>query len=172
MSDSDQEGLEEMIAAAVDVVCRECPERVPDLARDVPSAFKFLVSKWAIASYLHLHWPQVLRAVPDSGMFSAFLAAFRNMAWAALWEELPRRLPRARSRTQTRVLLLYLATIRFLPHQDPDGRRFQELVDSVSERNIGALRSAANRLADAIPLESASELRSCLRNFYFERLHQ
>ncbi len=168
----DRRRLRKMISNSVDAVCRECPQRLPALVSDLPVAFECLAPRDSVVSRLKSHWPKVLGAVPDSGMFRVFLAAFQQGAWKGLRKELPRRLPRARSREQSQVLLLYLATVRFLLREDRDGRRFQKLKDSVPAGSRSALRDAAERLADAIGAAFVPDLVAALHAFEFDHLDQ
>ena len=131
-----------------------------------------MASPDAVIGNLSDHWSPMLSAVLDAAMFKDFLAAVEWRQWPVLRRELVRRLPRARKPAQSRILLLYLATVRYLLYADNGGGRFQKLKASIPREEIEPVRLAAERLADAVRNGFVRQLALALRNFEFDALDE
>lgn len=167
-----QRPLKKKAAKAIRAVCDDCPEHLPQLVERLPDSFESVTSTQAIQGQLAGHWPQILRAVPDRVMFKVFLVAVEVRAWSHLRKELPRRLPRARNRAQGRILLLYLATVRYLLGEDNGGARFTKLVDSIPKSERHPVVAAAAPLADATRQSFVPQLSLALQSFNFAILDE
>ena len=167
-----QRPLWKMAGAAVGAVCSECPDELPRLVEPLPPAFECVTSSTAVVACLSAHWVQILRAVPDAVMFRVFLVAVEYRQWATLRLELLRRLPRARKGAQGRILLLYLATVRYLLGEDSGGARFHRLKASIPDAQREPVRLAADKLANALRFCFVPQLSIALREFNFAILDE
>ena len=168
----EQRPLWQMIGPAVRAVCKECPHELPRLVGALPEPYESVTPTNAVALYMSGHWKEILRAVPDAVMFNVFLVALESREWGALRKELPRRLARARDRARGRLLMLYLATIRYLLGEDSGGQRFHRLKASIPQAEREPLRVAAEKLATAIRFSFVPHLGAALRSFEFTILDQ
>ena len=167
-----QRPLKKKAAKAIQAVCEDCPEHLPQLVERLPDSFESVTSTQAIQWQLAGHWPQLLRAVPDRVMFKVFVVAVEVRAWSDLRKELPKRLPRAGNRAQGRILLLYLATVRYLLGEDNGGARFAKLVDSIPKGERHPVVAAASHLAAATRQSFVPQLSLALQSFNFAILDE
>lgn len=161
-----------MLRDAVTKVCDECPDKLQRLVEPLPDSFRCVTSPQAVILNLSGFWAQILRAVPDTSMLTVFLVALEEGQWSLLRDELVRRLPRARRRAQAGIVLLFLATVRYLLGEDSGGHRFHRLKAGIPEAEREPVRLASEKLATAVRNAFIPELGVALRNFDFSILDE
>ncbi len=160
--------VEGMLDEAVTALCRDHPQQLPRLLEPLPNVFSSVGSVDAVPELLGSRWSEVLRAIPDRAMFRVFDLAMEFKEWRALRKELAWRLALSRDRTKQRILLLYMATARYLLGDDRTWERFQRLKDSIPSAELAPVRKAAERVAAATRACYATQLAEALERFEFD----
>lgn len=164
----DRQEIEGMLDEAVTALCRENPQDLPRILEPLPDAFSSVGNVDAVPELLGDRWGEVLQATPDRAVFKVFPRAIESNAWRALRKEVSRRLPMSREKTRQRILLLYMATARFLLREDHTWERFQRLKGSIPTSEQPPIRKAAERIADAARRCFADLLAEALERFEFD----
>lgn len=160
--------LDDAVAAAV----REGPQELLSVVSRLPPAYGCVAMPLAVATELRDHWSQILGAMPGSQFFDAVCVALEVHAAPAVRHEVLGRLRRTKSVQQRRILLLCLATARYLLREDDDSRRFRSLQASIPADEVQPVCAAAGQLGKALENPFPTTLSSALRSFKFGMLDE
>lgn len=164
--------LRGLLDDAVAAVVRDSSQELLSVVSRLPAAYGCVAMPLAVATELRDHWPEILRAMPGSHFFDAVCVALEVDAPPAVRHEVLGRLRRTKSAQQRRILLLCLATARYLLREDDDSRRFRSLQASIPADELQPVQTAAGQLGKALEKPFPTMLSSALRSFRFEMLDE
>ena len=167
---ADRAALRAKIDDAVAAAVGESPAGLLAAVSRLPAAYECVASPLAVAQELRDHWSAILRAMPGSQFLDAVCLALAVDASSAVRHESLRRLRLTKSVQHRRILLLCLATARFMLREDEDGRRFQSLQESIPAEELQPVRVAAGQLGRVLEFPIPTHLSSALRSFNFHGL--
>ena len=142
------------------------PDEILELVAPLPADFHILYERLQTAPVLAEWWPALMERLEGDVLLAFFDILMACDELAPVRAEIDRRLRGGKKARRDRLLLFYLAVIRYQEGQDYDSRRFMEVLDTADAADQTRLRAAAARLAGNV----YGPLRKALQEFRFDLL--
>ena len=142
------------------------PDEILELIAPLPADFRILYERLQTAPVLADWWPALMERLEEEVLLAFFDILMACDELAPVRAEIDRRLRGRKKGRRDRLLLFYLAVIRYQEGQDCDSRRFKEVLDAADAADQTRLRAAAARLAGHVD----APLQKALQEFRFDLL--
>ena len=158
--------LKELLARQANALDQLGPGEVLELVAPLPADFHILYEDLQTAPVLADWWPALMERLEGDVLLAFFDILMACDELDPVRAEIDRRLRGREKGRRDRLLLFYLAVIRYQEGQDYDSRRFMEVLDAADAADQTRLRAAAARLAGHVD----HPLRKALQEFRFDLL--